>query len=115
MACKAIGIGRRTYYNWIEEDKTFKEDIDNINESLIDFTESKLLQNIKAGKEASIFFYLKCKAKNRGYMERAAFDLEVTSKTALESRIESLIAKHGIGVIDDLFTTIQARRDSDNT
>ena len=88
IACKAIGIGRRTYYNWIEEDKTFKEDIDNINESLIDFTENKLLQNIKAGKEASIFFFLKCKAKHRGYIERNELDIsDMEPKTIIIERV----------------------------
>ncbi len=27
--------------------------------------------NIQAGKEASIFFFLKCRAKDRGYVERS--------------------------------------------
>jgi predicted glutamine amidotransferase len=39
------------------------------NETMKDFTEQQLYKNIAAGKEASIFFYLKCKAKERGYVE----------------------------------------------
>ena len=41
-----------------------------IREAQLDFTESKLMANIKAGKEASIFFHLKCMGKERGYIEK---------------------------------------------
>jgi len=115
MACKAVGIGRRTYYNWLDEDKTFRENIDNINESLIDFAESKLLLNIKAGKEASLFFYLKCKGKQRGYIERQSLAIEHKNKTVLEESIERLIENHGIGVINGILDKLRAEIDSDNT
>ena len=38
--------------------------------------------NIQQGKEASIFFFLKCKAKDRGYIERA--ELNLTGRLSLE-------------------------------
>lgn len=69
-ACKAAGIGRRTYYNWREEDPEFAKACDDVSEQTIDFVESKLLENIRDGKEASQIFYLKTKAKHRGYVER---------------------------------------------
>ena len=40
-------------------------------ESNCDLAETKLLQNIKAGKEASVFFYLKTMGKERGFVERS--------------------------------------------
>ena len=40
-------------------------------ENLIDMAESKLIENVQEGKEASIFFYLKTQAKQRGYIERS--------------------------------------------
>ena len=39
-------------------------------ERRLDFAESKLDENIAAGKEASIFFLLKTLGKNRGYTDR---------------------------------------------
>jgi hypothetical protein len=70
-ACNATGIIRNTFYQWKEHDPCFAAKITEEEERLIDFVESKLLQNINAGDNASIFFFLKCKAKSRGYIERA--------------------------------------------
>lgn len=68
VACKKFGITRQTYYNWLEN-PNFKREITDIDESLLDYAETKLMQNIKDGKEASIFFFLKTKGKKRGYVE----------------------------------------------
>lgn len=70
VAAKKMGIDRGTLYNWIRKDKELQEALANIKESLLDFTESKLLGNIKAGDNAAICFYLKCQGKARGYTER---------------------------------------------
>ena len=69
-ACKAVGITRKTYYNWRDADDEFREAADDILESEIDFAESMLRKNVKAGKERSIEFYLKTIGKKRGYIER---------------------------------------------
>jgi len=68
--CTAIKIARKTFYLWIEKDKKFKERVDEINESLIDHVETKLLSKINSGDTTSIIFFLKTKGKNRGYIER---------------------------------------------
>lgn len=39
-------------------------------ERLVDFAESKLIENIRKGKETSIIFTLKTLGKKRGYIER---------------------------------------------
>ena len=81
-ACKAVGLSRQTPYNWRREDAAFAAEWDDIIEGLKDFAESKLLLNISKGKEASIFFFLKCRAKDRGYIERV--DVNHTGKLLLE-------------------------------
>ena len=74
-ACEAAKIGRRTYYDWIDKDKNFKEDTEHIQESLLDLAECKLLENIENNENTAIIFYLKTKGKKRGYIEKQ--ELEV--------------------------------------
>ena len=69
-ACEAAKIGRRTYYDWIDKDKNFKEDVEHIQDSLLDLAESKLLENIENNENTAIIFYLKTKGKRRGYIEK---------------------------------------------
>tara|TARA_R100000655_G_C3000062_1_gene194271 strand:+ start:15311 stop:15646 length:336 start_codon:yes stop_codon:yes gene_type:complete len=76
-ACKALGCSRKAYYDWYK-DEEFKLVVDEIQESLIDDAESQLQKLIKEGNAVSILFFLKTKAKNRGYVERQETD--ITSK-----------------------------------
>tara|TARA_R110001592_G_scaffold225781_1_gene481757 strand:- start:129 stop:500 length:372 start_codon:yes stop_codon:yes gene_type:complete len=69
-ACDAVGISRTTYYDWIESDDLFKEDVEHIKESLLDLAECKLLENIEDNQNIAIIFYLKTKGKKRGYIEK---------------------------------------------
>ena len=68
--CKSASIARATFYRWMREDEEFAEKIGEQEEALIDFAESKLFQLINEGLPSAIFFFLKCKAKNRGYIEQ---------------------------------------------
>ena len=81
-AAKAVNLHRGTPYTWRKDDPVFAAEWDEINESLKDYAESKLMINIGRGKEASIFFFLKCRAKDRGYIERS--DINITGKLSLE-------------------------------
>jgi hypothetical protein len=72
-SCKAVGISRRTFYYWCQDSKEFDACVKEVDESLLDFSESKLIQNIQDGKEASLIFHLKTKGKDRGYVERQEF------------------------------------------
>ena len=75
-ACKSANIHRQTYYGWIDKDEDFKQQCDNVEESLLDLVESKLLENINNNDNTCIIFYLKTKGKNRGYIEKQ--EIEVT-------------------------------------
>lgn len=79
-ACTAVGICRQTYYNWCSEDSSFAEDIKNVEEYLVDFTESKLMQKIAEGDTTCIIFHLKTKGKARGYVEKS----EIQTTGAIE-------------------------------
>jgi len=69
-ACEKYGIHSQTHYNWIKDYEGFEEEVGLIQDGMIDFAESKLYENIKKGDNTSILFYLKCRGKKRGYVER---------------------------------------------
>lgn len=87
-ACESVDICRQTYYNWMKQDPLFAELVEEVNESCIDWVESKLHEKISGvsvirytqkGEEdiyeqppsdTAIIFYLKTKAKKRGYIEK---------------------------------------------
>jgi hypothetical protein len=81
IASKNTGIDRSTHYIWLDKDENYKQWIEQIPEIVIDFVESSLFKNIKDGKETSAIFFLKTKAKHRGYVERQ--EIEHSGSTTL--------------------------------
>lgn len=73
-ACESANVSRSQYYRWMEQDVEFRERVNEINEGMIDFVESKLMQQIQAGDTTATIFYLKTKGKNRGYIEKVQLD-----------------------------------------
>ena len=69
-ACEQIGIGRTTFYNWVKDDAGFAEKWHDIEEMSLDYAETSLKKQIKNGNTSATIFYLKCKAKKRGYIEK---------------------------------------------
>lgn len=70
VVARRLGCNFQTICNYRDKYPEVKRAITAIEEAELDFTESKLHANIRAGKEASIFFKLKTKAKHRGYIEK---------------------------------------------
>ena len=90
-ACKTVGIGRTTFYGWIQEDEEFANQVNDIQNITLDFAESQLHKQIKDGNTTATIFYLKTKGKKRGYIERQEitgadgmptnFQIEIIDKT----------------------------------
>lgn len=74
-ACREVGISRQTHYRWLDEDKEYKEAVEDISEMAIDVAESNLHKLIKGGDTTAIIFYLKTKGKKRGFVEKNELDL----------------------------------------
>ena len=92
-ACKKAGnISRSTYYRYLKEDEEFAKAVKEIQEAQIDYVEGELIKYISRGKETIIIFYLKSKAKDRGYAEK----LDITSggKPLTELKIEVIDTKN---------------------
>jgi len=69
-ACAQAKISRRSFYEWLDQDEQFKDDVEDIIEITTDKVERKLLEQVHNGNLTAIIFYLKCKAKNRGWVEK---------------------------------------------
>lgn len=77
-ACKLVGCGRTSYYEYYNTDPEFKKEVDSISNITLDFAESQLHKKIKEGDTTSIIFYLKTKGKSRGYIEKTEVDQSQT-------------------------------------
>ena len=69
-ACAEAGISRDSHYRWLKEDKEYRQAVKELENVALDFAESALHQQIKKGNPLSTMFYLKCRAKKRGYIEQ---------------------------------------------
>lgn len=67
IACRKARIGRTQFYEWLKIDEEFGTKVSEIEESFLDYVESRLIEFIELNDRASIMFYLKAKGKSRGY------------------------------------------------
>lgn len=85
-ACAEVGISRKQFYEYYNKDEEFKKAVDDINEVTLDFVETQLLKNIKVGSERSILFYMKYKARKRGYTD--AIDLNLNGEVVFKAKFD---------------------------
>jgi hypothetical protein len=83
-ACKSVDIARETHYRWMREDPEYKAAVDSIADVAIDFAESQLHKQIKEGNSTATIFFLKTKAKKRGYVERTELDISTSKQFEVE-------------------------------
>ena len=93
-ACEKADTARATHYEWYNNDQDYAAQVDAIQESCIDFAESKLMELINGAKHevatakgevleiqdgpnpTACIFYLKTKGKKRGYVEKSELDVQ---------------------------------------
>jgi hypothetical protein len=96
---KRLHVSRTTLYAWFKDDPSLKEAREEVDESNLDFAETQLMRlmrgfpkmedvkdaegNVTGQKQvgwitepnpSSIYFFLKCKGKKRGYIEKSEVD-----------------------------------------
>jgi hypothetical protein len=74
------GLHRNSHVKWNRESEEYRAEFESILEDCIDYVEDKLFDRINEGDTTSILFYLKCKAKKRGYVERQELDHTTNGK-----------------------------------
>lgn len=105
-ACEKADTARATHYEWYHADPEYAAQVDAIQESCIDFAESKLMELINGAKHevatakgevltvqdgpnpTACIFYLKTKGKKRGYVEKSELDVQ---GNGINITIDSLI------------------------
>lgn len=96
-ACKEAGVGRSTFYKWVNEDDEFAQRVCEIQEEQIDFVEDKLLTLIEQGNSTAIIFYLKTRGRKRGWDEHYQFEPDFRP-----IRIEIVRGRNNINENDNL-------------
>lgn len=107
-AAGQVGIARKTHYQWMNIDSEYKQSVESIADVALDFVEGKLFNLISGFKRTvitstgqpvtiqdaphptAVIFYLKCKGKRRGYIERPTNEpeVQVNVSTGLKSIID---------------------------
>lgn len=77
--CTALGISRQTFYVRKNSDAELREKLEEADESIIDFAESKLVEAVGEGDLTAIIFLLKTKGKKRGYVEKVENDVSINA------------------------------------
>jgi len=91
-ACKQAGVSRETHYKWLRTDENYKAWVMDLPELTHDFAENALLKLIGDGDPKAIIFYLKTKAKERGYVEKQEIEYMGGSATfnLIEKSVEEI-------------------------
>tara|TARA_Y100001970_G_C13850936_1_gene659299 strand:- start:36 stop:392 length:357 start_codon:yes stop_codon:yes gene_type:complete len=82
-ACKQVGIDRTTFYRYYKNDSRFRKKVNELSDVAKDFAESQLFKQIQDGNPTATIFYLKTKAKDRGYVERQEIEHTGDVKTEI--------------------------------
>ena len=84
--CSAVGITRKTFYDYMNADDEFADSIEESKEALIDNAESILQKKILSEDTVSLIFFLKTRGKSRGYTERQEIE-DVSEKEPIQVNI----------------------------
>jgi len=84
QSCQDVGMSRDRYYVYLRTDTEFKRKVDDIDNIQLDFVESKLIENIRAGDKGSIMFYMRYKGRKRGYTD--SIDLNVSGNINITTK-----------------------------
>lgn len=116
-ACKKAGIARSTLYRWMEDDTSFRDDVRDAQEigqdTMNDYVEAKLMENIQNNMQKSIEFYLR--HNNPKYastrVETEYFDKRGIGRiTHLPVGIDPMYYSGELDMLDKLAERIELRR-----
>ena len=89
VACKQVGISRKTHYQWLKKDPKYVEAVANAKLDTKDIGEHYLLKLMKEGNQAATIFFNKTQNKDRGYGDH----VEMEHSGKVETNTFNLIVK----------------------
>ena len=92
-AAKSLNVTYQAISQRIKTNKHLKQIQEAITESHLDLAESKLLTNIKDGNMTGICFFLKCRGKERGYIETVNLNHGGNKENPVQVEIPALMEK----------------------
>lgn len=94
-AAVALKCSRATVQNYVNKYATVKKAYEEANETTIDFVEQQLLKAIREGNITAMIFFLKTKAKHRGYVERQEMAGPDGGPVVVEQKIVEVVKNYG--------------------
>jgi hypothetical protein len=82
-AADSCGMHRNNHFHWMKTNERYKAEYESIEEDCLDVAENALMNNIINGDTTAIIFYLKTKAKKRGYIEKTETDFNIKREIQL--------------------------------
>ncbi len=99
IIAKRLGKTRAGVYYYLKRHPDMQEVLDQERDNLIDYAESKLIENVRANDVTSIIFLLKTIGKRRGYVERA--ELAGVSDQPIQIEVDVIKDNDETGPITD--------------
>ena len=87
---KGIAISRSAISRRVAKNPELREACDEATERVLDVAENRLLKMINEGDRTAIIFFLKCKGKNRGYVEGREVTSDVRAAVTVKNPFDDL-------------------------
>jgi hypothetical protein len=100
LAARTLQYSRSKLYDRLNRVPALLDTLSTCRETMLDNAESSLHRAVLAGEAWAVCFYLKCQAKQRGYVERS--EVQMTARVSVTTTAEELT--------DDELATIARRR-----
>lgn len=109
-ACEAAGIGRRTWYDWMEADQAFAKAVLEATEDVTDDLEKEAIRRAKDGSDTLVIFLLKSRRRAQ-YGDRLTLEVaspEVQARLVRQAEVvssrETWTSEELLNVLDKVWT-----------
>ena len=103
---KGVQIERSTISKRIAKSEKLQKAAKTATEIMLDVAENNLLKHIQRGDKTAIIFFLKCKGKDRGYVERQEISADVKAEVKKANPFEGMS-------VDEIKALAHAQKTSD--